>query len=50
MLAVKNGEKEKLALLFERYKQPLFSYFFRYCKSRQASEDMVQNVFFRMLK
>lgn len=50
MMKVKNGELEKLGLLFERYNRPLFSFFYRMCKESQASEDLVQSVFERILK
>ena len=50
MLQVKSGEIDKLGLLFERYKKPLFSYFFRTIHDKETSEDLVQNVFFRILK
>ncbi len=50
MLWVKSGETEKLAILFERYKQNLFAYFFRLTRDHQSSEDLVQNVFMRILK
>lgn len=50
MLQVKDGDLEKLGLLFEKYKKFLFAYFFRFSVSQQTSEDLVQNVFFRMLK
>lgn len=50
MTRVKSGEYRKLAILFERYKKPLFSYFYRNLGSQDISEDLVQNVFFRILK
>jgi RNA polymerase sigma-70 factor (ECF subfamily) len=50
MIRVKSGEIDKLSLLFERYKKPLFGYFYRILHDKEASEDLVQNVFFRILK
>ncbi len=50
MLQVKSGDIDKLGILFERYKNSLFHYFFRISWNRDVSEDLVQNVFFRMLK
>ena len=50
MLQVKSGEIDKLGLLFERYKKPLFGYFFRTIHDKETSEDLVQNVFYRILK
>lgn len=50
MMKVKQGDLDKLGLLFERYNRPLFSYFYRMCREPQLSEDLVQSVFERMLK
>jgi len=50
MLKVKAGDLDKLALLFERYNRPLFGFFYRSCGQAESSEDLVQNVFMRMLK
>jgi RNA polymerase sigma factor (sigma-70 family) len=50
MLKVKAGELEKLGLLFERYKQALFAYFYRSTNRIHTSEDLVQNVFLRIIK
>jgi RNA polymerase sigma-70 factor (ECF subfamily) len=50
MLKVKDGDLDRLGLLFERYKRPLFGFFFGMNKDKDLSEDLVQNVFFRILK
>lgn len=50
MLKVKSGDLDKLGLLFERYNRPLFSYFYRLTYRRDVSEDLVQNVFERIIK
>ena len=50
MLKVKNGDLDKMGLLFRRYHRPLFGFLFRMTNQREASEDMVQNVFYRMLR
>lgn len=50
MLRVKEGNLDKLGLLFERYKKPLFGFFYGMTKDAELSEDLVQNVFFRILK
>lgn len=50
MLKVKDGNLDKLGLLFERYKKPLFGFFYNMNKDAELSEDLVQNVFFRILK
>lgn len=50
MMKVRNGETDRLGLLFERYNKQLFGFFFRCTHDKQSSEDMVQNVFYRILK
>lgn len=50
MIKVKGGDLDKLGLLFERYKKPLFGFFYGMNKDTAISEDLVQNVFFRILK
>ncbi|MFC2118928.1 RNA polymerase sigma factor, partial [Bacteroidota bacterium] len=50
MFMVKSGDNARLGLLYERYKKCLFAYFFRSTNDQTASEDLVQNVFYRMLK
>src|SRR5689334_4915057 len=50
MLAVKNGDLEKLGLLFERHHRALFDFFAKMTGSRTVAEDLVQDVFFRILK
>jgi len=50
MMKVKNGDLDKLGLLFERYNRPLFSFFYRMSKEAELCEDLVQSVFERILK
>ena len=50
MLKVKEGETHKLGLLYERYKKRLFGFFYQMNKNASISEDLVQNVFIRVLK
>lgn len=50
MLRVKAGEVEKLGLLYERYQKQLYSFFYHLTRDRAASEDLVQNVFYRIIK
>jgi RNA polymerase sigma factor (sigma-70 family) len=50
MIKVKDGDVDKLGLLFERYKRPLFGFFYGLNKDAELAEDLVQNVFFRILK
>lgn len=50
MIKVRDGDLDKLGLLFERYKKPLFSFFCTLVRDRDLSEDLVQNTFFRIMK
>ncbi len=50
MLEVRSGDLRKLGVLFERYQTPLFNFFLRMNGERAASEDLVQEVFFRILR
>jgi RNA polymerase sigma-70 factor (ECF subfamily) len=50
MLKVKDGDIDKLGLLFERYKKPLYGFFYGMTRDSELCEDLVQNVFFRILK
>jgi len=50
MLRVRDGEVEKLGVLYERHRTPLFNFFVRLTGSSTVSEDLVHDVFLRMLK
>jgi len=50
MLEIRDGQVGKLAVLFERHHRQLFSFFYRLTSNRELSEDLVQDVFFRLLK
>ncbi len=50
MLKVKAGDLDKMALLYERHNRNLFGFFYKLTGSGSASEDLVHNVFYRMLK
>lgn len=50
MLKVKSGDLDKLGLLYERHKKRLFGFFYNMNSNASLSEDLVQNVFERMLK
>ncbi len=50
MLKVKTGDTGKLGLLYERYKKRLFGFFYQMNHDVKVSEDLVQNVFVRVLK
>jgi RNA polymerase sigma-70 factor (ECF subfamily) len=50
MLKVKNGDIDKMGLLYERYYRQLYRFLFNMTRQKELSEDMVQNIFLRMLK
>lgn len=50
MLKVKSGDLDKLGLLYERHKKSLFGFFYNMNGNASVSEDLVQNVFLRILK
>ena len=50
MLKVKNGDIDKMGLLYERYHRQLYRFLFNMTRQKELSEDMVQNIFLRMLK
>jgi len=50
MLQVRNGEAEMLGVLFDRYQAPLFNFYTKMTQDRAASEDLVQDVFLRILR
>ncbi|MFC1569502.1 RNA polymerase sigma factor [bacterium] len=50
MLAVKDGDLDKMGLLFERYHQKVYNLFLWQTQSSTISEDLVQELFLRMLR
>ena len=50
MQRVRDGELDSLSVLFERHHRALFAYFLRMTANRSLSEDLVQEVFLRILK
>jgi RNA polymerase sigma-70 factor, ECF subfamily len=50
MARVRDGELERLADLFERHQKRLFNFFLRLTGQRGQAEDLVQEVFVRILK
>src|ERR1700733_10148652 len=50
MARVGAGELAKLAVLFERHHRGLFRYLVSMNRNRDLSEDLVQDVFFRILR
>ena len=50
MAKVRDGDPEKLGLLYERYKRPLLGFFVGMVRDKELGEDLVQNTFMRILK
>jgi len=50
MLAVRDGDVAKLGVLFDRHHRALFDFFIRMTRRRPIADDLVQDVFFRILK
>ena len=50
MAQVRNGVGEMLGVLFERYHLAVFNFYYKLTGERALSEDLVQEVFFRILK
>lgn len=47
---VQSGQVDAMGLLYERYKKVLYSFFFQMTRDSAWSEDLVQVVFYKMLK
>jgi RNA polymerase sigma factor (sigma-70 family) len=50
MLEVRNGAGETLGVLFDRYHAPLYNFYSKLTGDRTLSDDLVQEVFLRILK
>ncbi len=50
MEAVKNGDLQQAAVLFDRYHKRVFNFLARMTMDRDMAEDLTQNVFLRMIK
>jgi RNA polymerase sigma factor (sigma-70 family) len=50
MLQVREGQLSELTVLFERYHVPLYNFLLRLSGDGAVSEDMAQNVFYRVLR
>lgn len=51
MSHVIDGEIDKMSILYEKYKRPIYSYFFKTtCGDRETSEDLVHTVFYRAIR
>ena len=50
MVKVRDGDLDRLGLLFERYKRPLYGFFYGLNRDQELCEDLVQNTFLRIMK
>ncbi|TDQ11741.1 RNA polymerase sigma-70 factor (ECF subfamily) [Pedobacter metabolipauper] len=50
MQLVKEGDLDKMSLLFKRHYRALYGFLYHMTHDKGDSEDMVQNIFYRMLK
>jgi len=50
MLLVKEGHLSELTTLFDRYQANLYNFFFRLTLDRAASQDLTQNLFYRVIR
>jgi RNA polymerase sigma-70 factor (ECF subfamily) len=50
MQHVKEGNLEEMSLLFERYHIKLYNFFLKLTGNRDVSQDLTQNLFYRMIK
>ena len=50
MLSVRNGNLEGMSVLFERYHVKLYNFFLRMGMKKAVSQDLTQNLFYRMIK
>lgn len=50
MVAVRDGDLDKLAMIFERYNKRLYGFFMKQTCDPHTSEDLVQDVFHRILR
>lgn len=50
MSRIRDGEPQLMASIFERHGERLFRYCWRMTQDRQASEDLVQEVFLKMMR
>lgn len=49
MLEIASGEIGKAAILYERYKKPILKYFIHKGTRQEIAEDLMQQVFFRII-
>ena len=50
MLLVKEGHLSELTALFDRYQVGLYNFFLRLTGDRAASQDLTQNLFYRLIR
>lgn len=50
MLLVKEGHLTELTALFDRYQVSLYNFFLRLTDDRAASQDLTQNLFYRIIR
>src|ERR1700743_2030969 len=50
MLLVKEGHLSELTALFDRYQVSLYNFFLRLTADRAASQDLTQNLFYRVIR
>jgi len=50
MLLVKDGHLSELTALFDRYQVNLYNFFLRLTGDRAASQDLTQNLFYRVIR
>jgi len=50
MSMVKEGDLSKMGVLYERYNRRVYAYFYRCTAEQSRSEDLVHNVFMRLIK
>ncbi len=49
MLGVFNGDLDKAAVLYERYKRPLLNFYLRFGVESETSHDLTQQTFYRLI-
>jgi len=50
MARVKNGNLAEMSVLFERYHLRLYNFFLKLTRNKDISQDLTQNLFYRMIK
>jgi RNA polymerase sigma factor (sigma-70 family) len=50
MQRVKDGNLDEMSVIFERYHIKLYNFFLKLTRDRDASQDLTQNLFYRLIK